>query len=393
MRISLVSLILLLALVMPVQASLEPRLAGNWKSEENPGTTLQIQSNGSYTKVSNGSVVDRGTLDALNRNFKFHSSSGNNDSGSFSVIGNKLILRGTMNPASHWVKSSSSKALIRTGGAATASKALVRKSPTTSKALVRKPAPSSSWNSSSSSPQRMGAVTKFGDSHGSSKYSSLTNNLKKNYSQTPAISNNNYVPPSNTTVPPNTSGIIPPSNNYATTPPVSNATPVNQPGSNSGGYNVASGANAYQKIASNRYAASSVSQAARAFGRGNIKSGIANLLSAARTVNTAGGSPGYVPPGGNLSPVNSIVQKVAPGVSNSFPVSGASDGHGTLSAYRKAADQKILNSLGAPSPIAIQPNADESGVYGVDSFETKAFTQPPKLIRIFVPGVFKGGPR
>ena len=113
-----------------------------------------------------------------------------------------------------------------------------------------------------------------------------------------------------------------------------------------------------------------MSQVARSFGHGNIRSGLSNLANLANQSNYAAttSSAGYA-------------QTPA-----SMPVpyyNDAASGRGSLSAKIKAQQAQQLSALPAAKVVQASPDSDESFTYGSRTLESKAFG-PPKVIRIQV---------
>lgn len=74
---------------MAASAQVEPRLAGEWQLEPGPDQetrTLHVDGSGKYQTVSNGQVLDSGTITLYDGTWKLKANSGYSDTGRFSVV-------------------------------------------------------------------------------------------------------------------------------------------------------------------------------------------------------------------------------------------------------------------------------------------------------------------
>lgn len=128
-RIFLSASLSILALVsmasVPAWAQVEPRFVGDWQLEptpDQPARTLHIDSSGRYQSMSNGRVIESGTLTASDGNWKLKSDSGQTDSGRFTVISGELRLHsGSLQ--GWWMRPQGGSAGTAAGAAAGASAA------------------------------------------------------------------------------------------------------------------------------------------------------------------------------------------------------------------------------------------------------------------------------
>lgn len=96
--------ILLLANANSSIAQVEPRMAGEWHSNDSE-QSLHIQPNGRYQTKKNGQVIDSGKLTGTNGAWTLKSDSGRLDNGTFSFISGNMHLHGGMSGA--WSRSGS----------------------------------------------------------------------------------------------------------------------------------------------------------------------------------------------------------------------------------------------------------------------------------------------
>ena len=87
-------------------AAVEGQVAGNWKTAS--GAVLQIQADGSYSKLTEGRVVETGNITALDGKWNLRSSTGKLDSGTFSIMGGTLTLRSSVAGTTSWSRTTAS---------------------------------------------------------------------------------------------------------------------------------------------------------------------------------------------------------------------------------------------------------------------------------------------
>lgn len=100
-------------------AAVEGQVAGNWKTAD--GSVLQIQTDGTYRKLSGGRVVETGTITALDGKWNLRSSTGKLDSGTFSIIGGALTLRSSVAGTTSWSRATGSTSAPQTVSKSTSS--------------------------------------------------------------------------------------------------------------------------------------------------------------------------------------------------------------------------------------------------------------------------------
>lgn len=103
MRLILALTVLFFSLIDSANAAVEAQICGIWQSDD--GTTLQIQTDGQFSKTTNGRT-ETGTITAIDGKWNLQSNNGKPDSGTFSVLQNSLTLRSSFLSTTTWKRSS-----------------------------------------------------------------------------------------------------------------------------------------------------------------------------------------------------------------------------------------------------------------------------------------------
>ena len=388
-----------------VLAQVEPRLKGIWQQLEgpSPGVQLDLSSSGSYS-MKGGSSTESGRITVLDGKWTRTPASGASESGTFTVLGGELVLRGGSRGTTRWKRISSSS---------TAS----TPSPSSSKLYTgstSKPHPlalsnfgssSGSTSTSTSTSASASASTSTGSGTGSSESKphplAFSNFNSSSSSSTPASANNGASSQphpmafsnfnTNPGVPPMTIGgfrardlpvtssassapasspadytglsgsltkteMVPPSSTSQTSASAPQASSTGRPGLD---------ANTARQMVGN---ASSIANVARGF-RNGVGAGLSGLLGVARQIGEGAISGTSPSSGGGSSGLTSLVPGAAsiPGVSM-----GAGSGHGTYREMRNQFEADQLRSLPPNKPVSINPQGDETGIYGPSVLEQKS---------------------
>ena len=324
-------------------AQIEPRLKGDWKLDSSSEEThFVIQEDGIFQKISSGRVVESGKLRAIDGKWRVNGGSG--ESGTFSVIGNKLILRGSKSGTTRWDKVFNSASVVSSAPPVSSTARPTGLSATGSSASLTNRTGMTTVNSTAkknteSAPGRWYNTPKDARRN----YSSLTNNLRK-------------------------TGLEEAGSGESSSTAI-NSAPVNQVGEPSSHPSL-------NIEPSSIAAGGNLVRAAQSISRGNITGALNNIFGAAKQ--------SYGTQRNNLQNVSGGNSGAGSGYNP--PIPNLASGRGTFSSMREAYQNQMLGSMPAAQPMVVDPNADETVSLGLSKFETKAFG-PPKLVRIKVRGV------
>lgn len=163
--IATIAITIILSGFNPVEAAVEPRLAGTWTQVDSAGQsiTLSIEPGGRYSKANNGGkVIESGRLHMVDGNWMTSTDTGLSEKGTFSVTGGKLVLRGGSKGTTQWVQASKLATALHATRAAKAedvTRAVIPTAPTARAPVAARP-----------------KITSPGDSR---NYRALSNNLNQ----------------------------------------------------------------------------------------------------------------------------------------------------------------------------------------------------------------------